>query len=334
MAQHDQVIDDDIGLPVRLDINAALAAIFSSSAGATEPDVIVPGQLWFDTSGGTGVVKLRNAANTGWKVLSFGAFDGSTVYTRAEMEARFQPLAITYTMSQSDALFNQLSYTKPELDAKFATLLDATFAPSAAPTKKTHFDLTPILAGQDRAILVPDKPGLTLGGWELIVDEEFAGVTLGRDYIDLGAFTTLQIEAELWPVSANAIFDMYFSTDNGASWITSAVYYYTYLYANSTQAQGSGLTGQTRIPLTINNNQLPGASIPRTLIDMKLQGFNKARWSRGRMMHSFGNAAGIAGFFTFETSIGCASSVVNNALRIGSAGVAFNGHVTIHGLRG
>lgn len=333
MAQHDQVIDDDIGLPVRLDINAALAAIFSSSAGATEPEVIVPGQLWFDTSTGTGTIKYRNAANTAWKVISFGSFDASTVYTRAEMDARFQPLAITYTMSQSDAQFNQLSYTKPEVDAKFATFLDPVFAPSAAPTKKTHFDLTPILAGQDRAILVPDKPGLTLGGWELIVDEEFSGVAF-RNWPDLGAFTTLQIEAELWPVSANAVFDMYFSSDNGATWITSAGYYYTYLYANSTQALGGGTTGQTHLPLTINNIQLPGATITRTLVDMKMQGFNKARWSRGRMMHTFANATGLGGFYTFETACGLAQSNIHNAIRIDAAGPLFNGHMTIHGMRG
>lgn len=329
MSQHDQIIDDDIGLPVRNDINAALAAIFSSSAGATEPDVIVPGQLWFDLS--TSKLKIRNAANDTWLAIMLGETP-PIVYTKAEMDARFAP-SDSYTRTEANARFNSLSYTVTEINAKFNPIIDPTFAPAAAPTKKAHLDLSGIAAGTDRAILVPDKAGLTLGGWELIIDEEFASVA-SRNYTGLAAFQTLQIEAELWPVSATASFDMYVSTDNGATWVTSNVYYYTYLYANSTQAQGGGTTSQNHMPLTINNVQLPGIAIVRTLVDLKLNSFNKARWTRGRMQHTFANATGLAGYFIFETAIGCASSVVNNALRIDASGVLFNGHVTIHGIRG
>lgn len=71
MAQHDQVIDDGPGLAVRTDINAALAALFSSSAGVTAPTVRAPGQLWFDTSNTTApTLWIRKSDNTAWMRLA------------------------------------------------------------------------------------------------------------------------------------------------------------------------------------------------------------------------------------------------------------------------
>jgi len=74
MAQHDQVIDNATGLAVRTDINSALAALFSSNAGAVEPSVRVAGMLWLDTSTvGQTVLKVRNDANTAWIALNIAA---------------------------------------------------------------------------------------------------------------------------------------------------------------------------------------------------------------------------------------------------------------------
>ncbi|WP_018011746.1 hypothetical protein [Sinorhizobium medicae] len=64
MAQHDMVVDNAPGLAVRSDINAALAALVSSSSGTVEPLTKVAGQLWFNTS--SGLLSLRNTANTAW----------------------------------------------------------------------------------------------------------------------------------------------------------------------------------------------------------------------------------------------------------------------------
>lgn len=67
MAQHDQTIEDGAGVAVRDNINQALAAIFSSSSGATEPTTLVAGQLWYDVSDPAhGKLWLRNADNSGW----------------------------------------------------------------------------------------------------------------------------------------------------------------------------------------------------------------------------------------------------------------------------
>ncbi len=64
--QHDQVIANDTGAAVRTDINAALAAIFGLSSGASAPSTTIAYQLWADTT--NNLLKQRNAANTGWFV--------------------------------------------------------------------------------------------------------------------------------------------------------------------------------------------------------------------------------------------------------------------------
>lgn len=75
MAQHDQVIADGPGLTFRTDINNALAALFSSSSGTTEPTVKQAGQLWFNTTSGR--LQVRNSANTAWDAIT--KYMGGTV---------------------------------------------------------------------------------------------------------------------------------------------------------------------------------------------------------------------------------------------------------------
>lgn len=92
MAQHDQVIDNGPGLTVRTDINAAFAAIFSSSSGTVEPTVKVAGQLWFNTT--TGKLSVRNAANTAWTDLSSSLGGAITVTS---------PITFTGTSASEEA---------------------------------------------------------------------------------------------------------------------------------------------------------------------------------------------------------------------------------------
>jgi hypothetical protein len=67
MAQHDYVIANGTGAAVRSDLNNALAAIVSQNSGATEPATMYAYQWWADTT--TNLLKLRNAANSGWITL-------------------------------------------------------------------------------------------------------------------------------------------------------------------------------------------------------------------------------------------------------------------------
>lgn len=64
MAQHDYSIANQSGLAFRQDLNNALLAIVSQNSGASQPSTTYAYQWWADTT--TGLLKLRNAANSAW----------------------------------------------------------------------------------------------------------------------------------------------------------------------------------------------------------------------------------------------------------------------------
>ena len=64
MATHDYNIANGTGAAVRSDLNDALAAIVSNNRSATAPATTYAYQWWADTT--TGLLKVRNAANSGW----------------------------------------------------------------------------------------------------------------------------------------------------------------------------------------------------------------------------------------------------------------------------
>jgi hypothetical protein len=64
VATHDYVIANGSGAAVRSDLNGALAAIASNNSSATEPSPAYAYMWWSDTT--TGLLKIRNAANTAW----------------------------------------------------------------------------------------------------------------------------------------------------------------------------------------------------------------------------------------------------------------------------
>jgi hypothetical protein len=64
MAQHDYIIDNATGAAVRADLNNALSAIVTLNSGASAPTTTYAYQPWADIT--TGLLKLRNAANTSW----------------------------------------------------------------------------------------------------------------------------------------------------------------------------------------------------------------------------------------------------------------------------
>lgn len=67
MSQHDYVIANAAGAVFRADINSALAAIVSQNSGTTEPSTTYAYMHWADTT--TGLLKIRNASNTGWVTI-------------------------------------------------------------------------------------------------------------------------------------------------------------------------------------------------------------------------------------------------------------------------
>jgi len=67
VATHDYVIANGSGTAVRSDLNDALAAIVSNNSSATAPATTYDYQWWADTT--TGLLKIRNAANTAWVTI-------------------------------------------------------------------------------------------------------------------------------------------------------------------------------------------------------------------------------------------------------------------------
>ena len=63
------VIANDAGAAVRARINEVIAALQSTSAGASAPTATTAGMLWVDTSLSPPVLRRRNATNTGWDAL-------------------------------------------------------------------------------------------------------------------------------------------------------------------------------------------------------------------------------------------------------------------------
>jgi hypothetical protein len=58
------VLDNATGAAFRSDANNALAALVSNSSGATAPTTTYAYMMWADTT--TGLLKIRNAANSAW----------------------------------------------------------------------------------------------------------------------------------------------------------------------------------------------------------------------------------------------------------------------------
>jgi len=79
--QADYILANGTGAAVRSDINGQLAAIVSNNSGATEPTTMYAYQWWADTT--TGLLKLRNSANSAW----------STIGTLASANLGLLPLA-------------------------------------------------------------------------------------------------------------------------------------------------------------------------------------------------------------------------------------------------
>ena len=64
MAQHDYVIANQSGASFRSDLNNALSAVATNNSGTSEPSTTYAYQWWADTN--TGLLKVRNAANSAW----------------------------------------------------------------------------------------------------------------------------------------------------------------------------------------------------------------------------------------------------------------------------
>jgi len=69
MSQHDGVIDNQSFPNFRSDLNNALAALISTSSGASAPSTTYANQLWYDTA--NDLLKMRNEDNDAWITIAY-----------------------------------------------------------------------------------------------------------------------------------------------------------------------------------------------------------------------------------------------------------------------
>ncbi len=138
MAQHDYVISNGTGAAVRSDLNGALGAIATNNSGATEPATTYAYQWWPDTT--TGLLKIRNAANSGWVTVGTLASANLGLLTTTSAASTYLALAggtvtgaleisstgsLVFEGSTADGNETTLAVTDPTSD-RTITLPDAT----------------------------------------------------------------------------------------------------------------------------------------------------------------------------------------------------------------
>lgn len=112
MAQHDMDLANAAGAAFRSDANDAIEALVTLSSGATAPSTTYAHQLWADTA--TGLLKIRNAANSAWIVLG---------PTAAPMPRRGYLSGMTLSNNVSDAT-NDIDFAAGECaDSTNATVM-------------------------------------------------------------------------------------------------------------------------------------------------------------------------------------------------------------------
>jgi hypothetical protein len=99
MTQHDYSVSNQTFAATRSDINNAFSAILSQNSGSSAPVTTIAGMLWYDTT--NGVIKQRNAADSGWNSLfSVGAAgfvtqNGASIYSTDTGTATAYAIAVS-----------------------------------------------------------------------------------------------------------------------------------------------------------------------------------------------------------------------------------------------
>lgn len=154
---------------------------------------------------------------------------------------------------------------------------NAIFAAPSANTKRAHFDLTGVTAGQDRAIRVPDKTGLALSSEELIYKGTGSGTAF--TLTDLSAFRFVIIRGSILPAS-DAEIRLRTSTNNGSSYDAGATDYgYNYHYSAGNGSTGNSTANIAYIPVSVLN-QVGNAANEGVSIEGTLFRFNEAAYMR------------------------------------------------------
>lgn len=134
MSQHDYNIANGGGAAVRADINNALLAILSQNSGATAPTTTKPFMPWYDTA--TGVLKIRNAADSAWVTFAAGAIADASI-AQAKLAAGVAgngPAFSAYSTvgaSTPNATYTKIPFDSEEFDTN-SNFASSRFTPTVA----------------------------------------------------------------------------------------------------------------------------------------------------------------------------------------------------------
>src|SRR6056297_3461537 len=102
MSQHDLVIADQLAPAFRSDLNDALQALGSLSAGSVEPTTTYANMLWYDS--GNNILKMRTEADDAW--IDIGTLNQNTNTFEV---ANLPKLTQTQVQDDADTTFGLVS---------------------------------------------------------------------------------------------------------------------------------------------------------------------------------------------------------------------------------
>ena len=206
---------------------------------------------------------------------------------------------------------------------------NAIFAASGANTKRAHFDLSAVAAGQDRTIRVPNFDTAT-SIWEPIGVYDFTALTTAGQLIqNLGAYRDLRFEFD-YDAAGGIGMALQLSADNGSTFLTST----SYARAEISMQQlpsvsvAGAVNSDTALLLGTNLPQSGMPAIYRGTMKRFNKAFNKivdASW------HSNGSAQGNG-----HASLGSVitSAVAYNAFKFYPTSGTVSGRLVLEGIRG
>jgi hypothetical protein len=209
MSQHDYDIANALGATVRADINSALAAIVSQNSGASAPATTFAYMWWADTT--TGLLKIRNAANSAW----------ITVGTLASANLGMMPLAggaLTGALNEA-AGADIASATTTDIGAATGNYLKVTGTTTitglgtvqAGTTRLVRFAGALILTHNATSLILPGAASITT-----VADDRAIFVSLGSGNWICIAYT--RADGTALASSASLAYTNFALLTSGTSW--------------------------------------------------------------------------------------------------------------------
>lgn len=174
--------------------------------------------------------------------------------------------------------------------------------------------------------------GITPNLWEKAALVDFVNLgTTGQIITDLGAFRDLKIKSDFDGDGTNVL-QMQFSTDNGATFVTTSVY--TRAEINYLQLPSNAIAGSTATTTLIALGSTAPAVGNATECNLTFNRFNKAVNKSGDCTISTNSGAGASGNIVVKRGWHLAIPTACNALKIFSSAGTVSGRFILEGVRG